>query len=77
MTPSGPDGDSSGAAMAPCETLSALTIWTRPVRNAAAVAFSASRGIVPSRVTRLLGIAVGDHGGELAAIGIRHPDHQS
>ena len=35
--------------MAPCEMSSALTICTRPVRKAAAVAFSASFGIVPIR----------------------------
>ncbi len=59
--------------MAPFETSSAWTVCRSAVRNAAAVAFCASRGIVPSRVTSCGGIAVGHDRVELAAVRVGNP----
>ena len=73
MTPTQPPGVTSGAAIAPPEISSAITVWSSDVLNAAAVAFSASRGIVPEAVDELLRISLGEDRVELAAVGIGNP----
>jgi hypothetical protein len=55
ITPTHPTGVTSGAAIAPLEEEFDLTVWSREVLNASAVAFSASRRIVPSLVTTGVG----------------------
>jgi hypothetical protein len=55
MTPTHPPGVTRGAAIAPDEISSAMTVWSSEVLKAAAVAFSASLGIVPKRLTSCCG----------------------
>src|SRR5205807_559280 len=57
MTPAQPDAATSGAAIAPFDTASALTVWSSAVLNAAAVTFPAARGAGPCRVPRCRGSA--------------------
>ena len=73
MTPTQPPGVTSGAAIAPAEISSAMTVCSSDVLKAAAVAFSASRGIVPEAVDELLRIPLGEDRVELAAVGIGNP----
>src|SRR5262249_34486495 len=49
ITPTHPPDDMSGAATAPFEMSSPLRLWSRPVRYADAVTFSASRFKLPRR----------------------------